>query len=111
MWSAGTILYEMLSGTVAFKGETRDSTIELINKEDFKMEGGKWDTISVQAKDLVRKLIKFDSRRRLSAAEALEHIWLKDLKYIYPKESDATTKLLKDSLTHMNQYKVAIQWI
>lgn len=106
MWSAGTILYELLSGTVAFEEKTREATIEMIYKENFKMEGGKWDTVSVQAKDLVRKLIKFDPEKRLSALEALGHIWLKDRKDIYPKETSATTKLLKDTLTHMNQYKV-----
>ena len=106
MWSAGTILYELLSGTVAFEGKTQDQTIEMINKENFKMEGGRWDSVSVQAKDLVRKLIKFEPQRRLSSLEALNHIWLKDKGNPYPKESNTTTRLLKDCLTHMKQYKV-----
>ena len=108
MWSVGTILYELLSGAMAFEGKNRDTTIEMINKEDFKMEGGKWDNVSVQAKDLVRKLIKFESQKRLSSLDALNHIWLKDKGDPYPKESVATTKLIKDCLTHMTQYKVCL---
>lgn len=104
----GTILYELLSGSVAFEGKTREQTIELINQENFKMEGARWDKVSVQAKDLVRKLIKFEPQKRLSAMEALNHIWLKDRSELYPKESTATTKLLKDCLTHMKQYKVKV---
>lgn len=106
MWSAGAILYELLSGKPAFQEKTREQTIEMINKENFKMEGDKWDTISVQAKDLVRKLMRFDQHKRINAADALEHIWLKEKIEFYRKDASITEKILKKCLVNMTLYKV-----
>ena len=106
IWSAGCILYELLSGVRAFNEGNPQSTHEKIMKGDFKMEEGKWDQISVQAKDLVRKLMKFDSEKRLSADQALEHIWLKTNSELYSKETDISTKSLKECLTNMKLHKV-----
>jgi serine/threonine protein kinase len=36
-----------------------------------------WDEVSDDAKDLVKKLLTFDPARRISAAEALQHPWIK----------------------------------
>lgn len=36
-----------------------------------------WDEVSDEAKDLVRKLLAYDPAKRISAAEALQHPWIK----------------------------------
>ena len=39
------------------------------------MEKYPWPIISAQAKDLIKKLLEFDSMKRISAEEALQHPW------------------------------------
>lgn len=43
----------------------------------FDFDDEAWEGISSGAKDLIRQLIVVDPHHRLSAAEALEHRWLK----------------------------------
>mmetsp|Transcript_17681 Transcript_17681/g.20432 ORF Transcript_17681/g.20432 Transcript_17681/m.20432 type:complete len:234 (-) Transcript_17681:23-724(-) len=43
---------------------------------DYKLDEPVWDLISEEGKDLVKKLLTYDSTRRLSAYEALRHPWL-----------------------------------
>jgi len=57
-------------------------------KGKYDFDGEEWDEVSKEAKDLIKKLI-CKPERRLSAAEALEHKWLK----MYAKEDK--NKLLK----------------
>ena len=61
-WSLGVILYQLLSG-------------QLPHNDEAKMTGERWEEISEEAKDLVRRLIVVDPVERLSAAKALQHVW------------------------------------
>jgi calcium-dependent protein kinase len=36
-----------------------------------------WDDVSDDAKDLVKKLLTYDPAKRISAADALQHRWIK----------------------------------
>ena len=40
------------------------------------MDTEEWETISDDAKDLVRRLLTYDPRDRISAQEALKHKWI-----------------------------------
>lgn len=42
------------------------------------LESSPWDTISPLAKDLVRRLLERDVRKRISAADAAEHVWVRE---------------------------------
>ena len=61
-WSLGIILYQLLSG-------------HLPHHDGGRMTGVRWEEISDEAKDLVNMLIKEDPVERLSAVQALRHIW------------------------------------
>jgi calcium-dependent protein kinase len=39
----------------------------------FSMEGEEWNLISKEAKDLVTKMLSYDSRRRLTSRAVLNH--------------------------------------
>lgn len=106
MWSAGCILYELLSGSRAFDEGNPELTNEKILKGDYSMHEPAWDNVSVQAKDFVRKLLQFNTSKRPSASEALEHIWIKSNNELYPKETPDSTKCLKECLTNMKLHKV-----
>jgi hypothetical protein len=50
----------------------------MVKKGKFEYDGEEWDEISDGAKDLINKLVT-KPERRLTAEEALQHPWLKNL--------------------------------
>ena len=50
-----------------------------IKRADYDMPSQHWDTVSCGAKDLVRKLLHPDSKKRLNVETALKHKWLQPL--------------------------------
>ena len=62
-WSLGVILYQLLSG-------------DLPHLDGAKMTEKRWEKISDEAKDLVKKLINEDPVERVDAVQVLEHVWL-----------------------------------
>lgn len=57
MWSIGVILYIMLCGSPPFGGED-DEIIAKVKKGVWTFNSSKWDTISDEAKDLVKSLMQ-----------------------------------------------------
>ncbi|KAJ7944167.1 GPCR kinase [Quillaja saponaria] len=78
VWSIGVITYILLCGRRPFWDKTEDGIFKevLRNKPDFRRKP--WPNISNSAKDFVKKLLVKDPRARLTAAQALSHIWVKE---------------------------------
>jgi serine/threonine protein kinase len=72
-WSLGVTLYVMLSGRAPFGGKNDKEIGEAILDGGFVMDGGVWDHIGWEARDLIRKLISRDPSTRLTATSALTH--------------------------------------
>ncbi|XP_078162496.1 calcium-dependent protein kinase 29-like isoform X1 [Carex rostrata] len=78
VWSAGIILYILLSGVPPFWADTEKGIFDAILHSDVDLLSAPWPSISNDAKDLIRKMLTKDPKRRLTAAEALEHPWLRE---------------------------------
>jgi calcium/calmodulin-dependent protein kinase I len=80
MWSAGVILYIILCGFPPFYDENDDlgRLYRKIKRADFDMPSPYWDGISDSAKDLVKRLLQPDPKKRLTAQQTLAHPWLKE---------------------------------
>ena len=72
IWSAGVVLYAMLSGTVPFKGNNLNELHDLIMKGKFNVI----NDISNDAKHLIKCLLEVDPRKRISVQSILNHPWL-----------------------------------
>ncbi|KAK4398949.1 Calcium-dependent protein kinase [Sesamum angolense] len=70
VWSAGVILYILLS-------ENEKGIFDAILKEEVDFDSQPWPSISNSAKDLVRKMLTKDPKRRITSAQVLEHPWIK----------------------------------
>jgi hypothetical protein len=62
-------LYILLSGEPPFAGESGRAVIKEIKAGHYKMEGGAWDAISNQAKDLISNMLQVPEKR-ITAAQA-----------------------------------------
>lgn len=79
IWSLGVLMYMMLSGTPPFYGANRKEVMGKINKGKFSFKGKTWSLISNEAKDLIEKMLTFNSDKRPGCREVLSHSWfLKD---------------------------------
>lgn len=72
-WSLGVVMYLLLAGEPPFYGKDSKEVFAKITKAEYSLEGNVWSQISLEAKDLIRKLLTKNQRRRLSAAQALNH--------------------------------------
>jgi len=75
-WSAGVTAYFLLTGMLPFDGRNDEETFQLISRGHFTFPSSSI-FLSSDAKDFVAKLLVTDPRRRMTAAEALNHPWLR----------------------------------
>ena len=73
VWSAGAVLYVMLSGSPPFEGNKDEEIMNNVKKGRYFFNGRDWDGISSEAKDLIRKMMTVNVNSRISAKDALNH--------------------------------------
>ncbi|XP_027940259.1 calcium-dependent protein kinase 29-like isoform X1 [Vigna unguiculata] len=99
VWSAGIILYILLSGVPPFWAESEKGIFDAILEGKLDLESAPWPSISAAAKDLIRKMLNHDPKKRITAAEALEHPWMKE-------GGEASDKPIDNAvLTRMKQFR------
>jgi len=76
LWSVGVIVYILLCGFPPFYGDNDAQMFKRIKAGQYKFLSPYWDPISADAKDFVKNLLIVDPRKRMTAAEALNHRWL-----------------------------------
>lgn len=77
MWSIGVILYILLSGYPPFNGNSNKSIIKAIKEQEVLFEDKIWKTRTDESIDLIKKLLERDVDQRYTAAQALQHPWIK----------------------------------
>ena len=111
-WSLGVIMYVLLCGSSPFEGLNNNEIFKKVKLGKYYPKEEDWENISDEAKDLVSKLLEFNSDKRITAAEALNHPWLKlELKSQLTKvQMDAKIfKLIKNFKTTSRLRKEALK--
>ncbi|XP_075639970.1 calcium-dependent protein kinase 29-like isoform X2 [Castanea sativa] len=81
MWSAGVILYILLSGVPPFWGETEKAIFDAILEGKLDLQSSPWPSISASAKDLIKKMLTMNPTKRITVADALaENLSEEDIK-------------------------------
>lgn len=76
VWTAGVILYILLSGVPPFWAETQQGIFDSVLKGHIDFESDPWPVISDSAKDLIRRMLCSRPADRLTAHEVLCHPWI-----------------------------------
>jgi calcium-dependent protein kinase len=78
VWTAGVILYILLSGVPPFWAETQQGIFDAVLKGVIDFDSDPWPVISESAKDLIRRMLNPRPAERLTAHEVLCHPWIRD---------------------------------
>ncbi|XP_008664763.1 CDPK-related kinase 3 [Zea mays] len=78
MWSIGVITYILLCGSRPFWARTESGIFRSVLRADPNFDDSPWQSVSPEAKDFVKRLLNKDYRKRMTAAQALSHPWLRD---------------------------------
>ncbi|KAG5050315.1 hypothetical protein JHK85_011418 [Glycine max] len=84
LWSIGVISYILLCGSRPFWARTESGIFRSVLRANPNFDDSPWPSISPEAKDFVKRLLNKDHRKRMTAAQALAHPWLRNEKNAIP---------------------------
>ncbi|XP_010523987.1 PREDICTED: calcium-dependent protein kinase 32 [Tarenaya hassleriana] len=105
IWSAGVILYILLCGVPPFWAETEQGVAQAIIRSVLDFRRDPWPKVSENAKDLVRKMLDPDPKRRLTAQQVLDHPWLQNAKKAPNVSLGETVRARLKQFSVMNKLK------
>ncbi|KAJ5073052.1 serine/threonine-protein kinase fhke-related [Anaeramoeba ignava] len=77
IWSCGVILYILLSGYMPFASDSRFSLARQITRCELDFPDEIFEGVSVAARNLIRRCLTVDPKKRITAQQILEHPWIK----------------------------------
>nr|UXX22572.1 calmodulin-domain protein kinase 8 [Hevea brasiliensis] len=105
VWSAGVMVYILLSGVPPFWAETEQGIFEEVLHGELDFTSDPWPNISEGAKDLVRRMLVRDPRKRITAHEVLCHPWVRDDGVAPDKPLDSAVLSRLKQFSAMNKLK------
>eukprot|EP00262_Sarcandra_glabra_P018326 TRINITY_DN6526_c0_g1_i1.p1 TRINITY_DN6526_c0_g1~~TRINITY_DN6526_c0_g1_i1.p1 ORF type:complete len:433 (-),score=93.19 TRINITY_DN6526_c0_g1_i1:288-1586(-) len=105
VWSAGVILYILLSGIPPFWAESETGIFRQILQGKLDFESEPWPGISDSAKDLIQNMLNRNPRKRFTAHDVLCHPWIVDDRVAPDKPLDSAVLSRLKQFSAMNKLK------
>lgn len=99
VWSVGVIMYILLCGYPPFNGPNDKIIMERVASGSYNLIGTVWDSVSNEAKRLIKKLLEYDPEKRPTAEQALNDPWIKNKAGIKDIDKPAAINALKNLRT------------
>ncbi|KAI4298434.1 hypothetical protein L6164_031995 [Bauhinia variegata] len=109
MWSIGVIAYILLCGSRPFWARTESGIFRAVLKADPSFEEAPWPSLSNEGKDFVKRLLNKDPRKRISAAQALSHPWIRNYNDIRIPLDILILRLMKAYMRSSSLRKAALR--
>ena len=75
VWSIGVVLYLMLRGLLPFESKDNKELVRMTLAAKIVLKDVYWDKISLEAKDIVYKLLDPSPKTRITTEDILKHPW------------------------------------
>ena len=102
IWSCGVLMYCLLCGYFPFQGTGEEEITRKILSGKFEFDVEDFSIISDEAKDLIKKCLKYEPHNRITIQEALNHRFFNDLKEA--KKFTVEDKKKLSNLKKLNKY-------
>lgn len=99
LWSIGVITFILLCGYPPFHHNNQAILFRKIKSADYSFDPRYWGKISMEAKDLIRGLLKVDPRERFSVDQVLMHPWI--------KSATVPTSVLSGALSELRAFNAS----
>ncbi|GAV72482.1 Pkinase domain-containing protein [Cephalotus follicularis] len=109
VWSVGVIAYILLCGSRPFWARTESGIFRAVLKADPSFDEAPWPSLSSEARDFVKRLLNKDPRKRLTAAQALSHPWIKNHNDVKVPLDILIFKLMKAYMRSSSLRKAALR--
>lgn len=93
IWSAGCIMYLLLSGCLPYVGDSPEVVAEKIRNDPVQFPHEKWRNRTRACQSLVRHLLDKDPKTRFTAKQVLQDKWMSELESKEPSEPIITPTL------------------
>ena len=110
IWSAGVILYILLSGDPPFNGPNDSAIYKKISEQKFTFPENKWKHISKEAKDLICHMLSPESER-YNAEQVLQHPWFENASTKPLSELEFDTKIFTNFIKNTEMKKISLMFI
>lgn len=76
VWAMGATLYQLLCGYPPFYSDNEEEMFMLIRRARFVFEGAAWQEVSEEAKELIRKMCKYEPDQRICPRAVDSEHWV-----------------------------------
>ncbi|NP_001167827.1 putative protein kinase superfamily protein [Zea mays] len=109
MWSIGVIAYILLCGSRPFWARTESGIFRAVLKAEPSFDEAPWPTLTAEAKDFVKRLLNKDYRKRMTAAQALSHPWIRNSQQVKVPLDMIIYKLMRAYISSSSLRKSALR--
>mgnify|MGYP003877063325 CR=1 FL=1 len=95
-WSLGVMMYVFLCGKPPFHAKDTAALAKAILNNEPDLISGVWESVSEDAKDLLRQLLNKNPKKRITAGKALEHRWIKNAQKLSKLDSRKAEQIIEN---------------
>ncbi|CAH8575512.1 unnamed protein product [Schistosoma intercalatum] len=100
LWALGILLYIMLCGDDPYKSKSGSDLYRAILHCDIEFKSPSWKSISLDAQDVVKRLLVVDPKLRIITPHLLSHPW-----FIMLDENEKHLDSVQEKLGHFNKQR------